>query len=78
MGSRHCPFANRNDARCVKHFSVNRLQYAFDHCFNDYPSCSTYREMLGERKADHSAQQIVTVTIAGRHAQSFQQLRVSS
>jgi hypothetical protein len=75
MSSRHCPFLNRNDARCVRHFSVNRLQHAFDHCFNDYGACPSYQEMLSERKAEHSAQQVVTVTIAGRHVATFQQLR---
>lgn len=78
MQGRHCPFLNRNDSRCAKHFSVNRLQHAFDHCFNDYGGCPSYREMLNERNgrgAEGSSPAVVTITIHGRHASNFRQLR---
>jgi hypothetical protein len=51
----HCPFLNRADYRCSNHFSLDKLDRAFDHCFGEYQSCSTYREMLDER---HSRQPV--------------------
>lgn len=87
MQGRHCPFLNRNDSRCAQHFSVNRLKQAFDHCFSDYATCSTYRELLSERSgraAEHghaepaatrSDSRVIVLTIRGRHAETFQQLR---
>lgn len=79
MQGRHCPFLNRNDARCAEHFRVARLQHAFDHCFNAYSACPSYREMLTERagraESDASIGPVVTLTIQGRHAATFRQLR---
>ena len=46
----HCPFLNRADARCANHFSVDRLEYAFDYCFGKYKNCETYLEMMVERR----------------------------
>ncbi len=46
----HCPFLNRADSRCANHFSLDKLDRAFDHCFGAYHSCATYMEMLDERK----------------------------
>jgi len=46
----HCPFLNRADARCANHFSVDRLEYAFEYCFDKYKSCPTYLEILVERR----------------------------
>jgi hypothetical protein len=47
----HCPFLNRADYRCSNHFSLDKLDRAFDHCFGEYQSCPTYREMLSERRS---------------------------
>jgi DNA-binding GntR family transcriptional regulator len=46
----HCPFLNREDARCANHFSLDRLDHAFHHCFGSYSACPTYHEMLTERR----------------------------
>jgi hypothetical protein len=46
----HCPFLNREDSRCANHFSLEKLDRAFDHCFGQYQVCPTYQEMLGERR----------------------------
>ena len=50
----HCPFLNRADRRCSSFFSIDRLQHAFEHCFDAYPSCDVYRELLVERQARRS------------------------
>ncbi len=47
----HCPFLNRADYRCSNHFSLDKLDRAFTHCFGEYQSCPTYREMLTERQS---------------------------
>ena len=65
MVGRHCPFLNRNDERCTAHFRVNRLQHAFTHCFGDYDACSSYREMLKERRL-REQEQLTPLTIGGR------------
>lgn len=46
----HCPFLNRADARCSKHFSLDALGHAFDHCFGYYEGCGVYLELLVERR----------------------------
>ena len=46
----HCPFLNRADYRCSNHFSLDRLDRAFTHCFGEYQTCSSYLEMLSERQ----------------------------
>jgi len=48
--SHHCPFLNRADARCSRHFSLDALGYAFDHCFGYYEGCGVYVELLVERR----------------------------
>jgi hypothetical protein len=47
----HCPFLNRSDYRCSNHFSLDKLNRAFDHCFGEYQACPTYLEMLNERQS---------------------------
>lgn len=67
MAERHCPFLNRKDERCAEHFSVGRMQHAFDHCFAQYAECPTYRELLDERNIRRDASgELVPMTIAGR------------
>lgn len=66
MSEHHCPFLNRKDDRCAEHFSVGRMQHAFDHCFSSYASCPTYREMLEERTIRRdAAAELVPMTIGG-------------
>jgi hypothetical protein len=48
---RHCPFLNRADSRCSKHFSLDHLGHAFAHCFGYYEGCGVYTELLAERRA---------------------------
>jgi hypothetical protein len=50
----HCPFLNRADHRCSAFFSIERLQHAFEHCFDAYQACDVYRELLVERQARRS------------------------
>ncbi len=50
----HCPFLNRADYRCSNHFSLDKLDKAFHHCFGEYQSCPTYAEMLSERRQGRS------------------------
>lgn len=51
----HCPFLNRSDERCAGNFSLDRLNHALRHCFGDYASCSTYLELLVERRTRRAA-----------------------
>jgi hypothetical protein len=46
----HCPFLNRSDARCADHFSLERIGYAFEYCFDQYSACPTYSLLLNERQ----------------------------
>jgi hypothetical protein len=46
----HCPFLNRSDARCSRNFSLDRLNNTYDYCFGEYAACSTYLELLVERR----------------------------
>lgn len=46
----HCPFLNRADSRCSRHFSLDNLDHAFDYCFDYYTGCSVYLELLAERR----------------------------
>ena len=50
----HCPFLNRADHRCSAFFSIERLQHAFEHCFDAYRSCEVYHELLAERQSRRS------------------------
>lgn len=81
----HCPFLNRADARCSNFFSLERLDHAFEFCFNEYSQCRVYLELLVERRvrrmtgrvasperADGSAAAgpLVQVTLHGRPAEA--------
>jgi hypothetical protein len=46
----HCPFLNRTDSRCGSHFTLERLEHAFDYCFDRYTACPVYLELLVERR----------------------------
>jgi hypothetical protein len=61
----HCPFLNRADRRCSNHFSLDKLDQAFDHCFGKYQACGTYQEMLGERRWRQSSDTQLVSSHAG-------------
>jgi hypothetical protein len=46
----HCPFLNRTDSRCGSHFTLERLEHAFEYCFDRYNACPVYLELLVERR----------------------------
>lgn len=46
----YCPFLNRSDSRCSRNFSLDRLNNTYDYCFGQYSACSTYLELLVERR----------------------------
>ena len=46
----HCPFLNRSDSRCSDNFNIDHLQHAFKFCFGRYKACTTYVELLVERR----------------------------
>ncbi len=46
----HCPFLNRSDARCGDHLKIDKLDHAFEHCFDVYAACPVYLELLIERR----------------------------
>jgi len=46
----HCPFLNRADARCARHFTLDDLEHAYKYCFDKYRACPTYIELLVERR----------------------------
>lgn len=70
MVGRHCPFLNRNDARCAAHFTVNRLSYVFTHCCGEYGSCPSYLELVKERQEERQEAAITHLTIGGRNVGS--------
>lgn len=45
-----CPFIDRIDHRCSSNFSLERLNHAFDHCFDNYKACPLFQEMMAERR----------------------------
>ena len=86
-----CPFIERVDHRCSCNFSLERLDHAFDVCFDRYKSCPLYRELMAERRtkrgkheaADHPSDIVPTLWVAtpeskAAHAASrFVQVRVA-
>jgi hypothetical protein len=58
---KHCPFLNRADARCARHFSLDRLGHALEYCFDKYHDCSVYFVLLAERqeRRAHCGDQVV-------------------
>jgi hypothetical protein len=55
----HCPFLNRADDRCSTHFRLDHLDEAFDHCFDRYPECAVYQELLLERRVRRAEAAVV-------------------
>jgi hypothetical protein len=46
-----CPFLNRSDPRCGRHFRLENLQNAFRYCFGTFETCPQYAQLLIERRA---------------------------
>ena len=46
-----CPFLNRSDPRCGRHFRLENLQNAFRYCFGAFETCPQYAQLLMERRA---------------------------
>jgi hypothetical protein len=78
-----CPFINRGDTRCSHNFTLDRLEQAYDLCFNSYHACPVFVELLAERrirrgenisitarKVAHAAAagELVQVTVAAHYA----------
>jgi hypothetical protein len=59
---RHCPFLNRADARCARHFTLDALQHAYEYCFDHYKACPTYIELLVERRVRRLETRVVRQT----------------
>lgn len=58
VGQRHrrgdqCPFVNQPDARCAQRLSIERLDYAFAFCFDEYDCCPVYLDRLLEHRLRH-------------------------
>jgi hypothetical protein len=62
---RHCPFLNRAESRCARHFSLDQLQHTFDHCFGQYETCGVYLELLYERRVKRAAARLQQHLILG-------------
>jgi hypothetical protein len=69
----HCPFLNRADARCASHLCLDDLQYAFRYCFDRYKTCSTYLELLVERRVRQSTERAVNDVGASSQIESSPQ-----
>ena len=72
-----CPFIDLNDTRCSTHFTLGRLDEAFDLCLNhQHRSCPTYHRLQRERHGTVNIQEEsrpVALTLNGgspRHASS--------
>ena len=80
----HCPFLNRSDARCSENFNIDHLQHAFRFCFGRYKACTTYVELLVERRlrrGDVAAERHAFAAAApsnSSHADRFVQVTVTA
>ena len=81
----HCPFLNRSDARCAENFNIDHLGHAFRFCFGRYKACTTYVELLVERRIRRSeaAGRLTTAAAANtganaNHANRLVQVTVSA
>jgi hypothetical protein len=45
-----CPFIERVDHRCSSYFSLERLDHAFEVCFDQYKACPLFQQMMAERR----------------------------
>ncbi len=75
MKARHqCPFVNRPDGRCSQKLSIDRLDHAFEFCFDAYNVCPVYLERLVERRA-RVTRDTVLVKRENEYGSSYIQLR---
>ncbi len=56
-----CPFLDKQDARCGSHFTLSRLNEAFDHCFGAYTSCPNFHRLARE-----NPKQLIWLSVHGR------------
>jgi hypothetical protein len=55
-----CPFVNQADARCAQRLSLERLDYAFAFCFDEYDCCPVYLDRLLEHRLRHIRSGVIT------------------
>ena len=58
-----CPFLNRSDPRCGRHFRLENLQNAFRYCFGAFETCPQYAQLLMERRARRGGVRGEVVTV---------------
>ena len=58
-----CPFINLDDPRCAGHFSLSRVDEAFETCLNKHKSCPTFHQLLSGQSHEQAP---IPITIAGR------------
>lgn len=68
-----CPFVESDDARCASHFTLGRLNQAFDVCMNGHHSCPIYYRLL--RESQRAA--TLTITINGQPFAAGRNLRAT-
>lgn len=69
--SQCCPFIESDDSRCASHFSLGRLNEAFDVCVNRHLGCPTYYRLLRERNS------VTNLTLHGRPYAALRKLRAA-
>jgi hypothetical protein len=57
-----CPFINRADSRCSHNFTLDRLDQAFELCFNSYHACPVFVELLAERRIRREGDNALSIT----------------
>ena len=61
-----CPFIDLNDSRCAKHFSLTRMDEAFEVCLRRHRRCVTYHQILRERDGERQPTVIIgAITLEG-------------
>lgn len=76
MVARHqCPFVNRPDSRCGQRLNIDRLDHAFEFCFDGYAGCPVYLERLLERQVRRARQVVVKPGLVDAYGSSYVQLR---
>jgi hypothetical protein len=71
---RPCPFVNRPDARCGQHLSLDKLDHAFEFCFDTFNACPVYLERLVERRVKRLTTPVTTPATNRAHGQTLVQL----
>jgi hypothetical protein len=55
-----CPFIDRVDHRCSSAFSLERLDHAFEVCFDQFKACPLFKQLMAERRERRAAGDAVT------------------